>query len=414
MLVIGDIHATWLIIDEMIESLRSYIAQHSDEHTLVFVWDYVYHFSYDRKVLLQFFRFLLELVQQEKHVYILAWNHDRIAQQFVFSEWAEILSIIDTWQMRWLLHFITKPLVECIEWITCVFFPYCTLSDQEPSDVLSQELIWSSHKKEQWSWYAHVVLQDLIERAVAQSPDKKIILFHHWYINNTAFPWQFATFSYRSPAISEQWLDDPRLLIISGHLHQPFVYKNYLCTWSIRFTSSLETNQCKYLFKIRCFEYAQNNTETLFVEATEVRLHPYCTVAYWSEKITYRDLEEQISTNRQHAHVHLTHSPFYHCTVFETPVPYKSIQLYITHQWSAHRDLMQYCDDELLEWVSTVTIKTKHAMMNELVSSLYDASLSLDQSIADWKTLLLSFLVARYGEEEAATYISILEELQIL
>ncbi len=414
MLIIWDIHATWSIIDRLIDSIRSYVQKHAHEQTIVFVWDYVYHFSYDRKVLLQFFRFLLELVQQEKHVYVLAWNHDWIAQHFVFSEWEELLSILDTWQMSWLLHFITKPSIVTIEWLSCIFFPYCSIEKQEPCDELSQTLIGSTNKKEQRSWNAHVLLKGLVDRAVAWSPDKKVLLIHHRYINATAFPWQFATFSFRSPALSEQWLDDSRLFIISWHLHQPFLYKNYLCVGSVWFSSPLETNQCKYFFQLQVDDYVQNNAQKMRLQATEVWLHPYCTLPFSSKKILINDIETQIDTNRQAAKTYLHAPDFLLWNIQEQKISYKDLHVFITHQWTVQQDLLEYCDQELVQMVDTVSIKSKHMMMHELVSSLYDASLSLDESIADWKTLLWSFLVARYWEEEAAQYQSILEQLDIL
>ena len=35
--------------------------------------------------------------------------------------------------------------------------------------------------------------------------------------------------------------------MLSGHLHQPFSWKNYFCLGSVRYTSSLESNQLKVL-----------------------------------------------------------------------------------------------------------------------------------------------------------------------
>ena len=39
--------------------------------------------------------------------------------------------------------------------------------------------------------------------------------------------------------------------MISGHLHAPFVYKNYLCVGSLWATSSLENNQIKGLWSLK-------------------------------------------------------------------------------------------------------------------------------------------------------------------
>jgi UDP-2,3-diacylglucosamine pyrophosphatase LpxH len=52
----------------------------------VFLGDYVYHFSYDRKALLHLFSIFIELASKGKKLYILAGNHDRISGHFVFEE----------------------------------------------------------------------------------------------------------------------------------------------------------------------------------------------------------------------------------------------------------------------------------------------------------------------------------------
>lgn len=78
MLVIGDIHLQARRADEIIQQIRCYIQQHPDEDTILFLGDYVYHFSYHRKSLLQLFAMFGRLYQQGKTVYILAGNHDRL------------------------------------------------------------------------------------------------------------------------------------------------------------------------------------------------------------------------------------------------------------------------------------------------------------------------------------------------
>lgn len=55
--------------------------------------------------------------------------------------------------------------------------------------------------------------------------------------------------------------------MISGHLHQGFIYKNYFCAGSIRSTSSLEINQEKYLFTY--------TTKTHQLTAIPLAINPY-------------------------------------------------------------------------------------------------------------------------------------------
>lgn len=45
-------------------------------------------------------------------------------------------------------------------------------------------------------------------------------------------------------------LEETHIRLVSGHLHRAFVYKNYLCTGSIWYTSPLETNELKRVFRL--------------------------------------------------------------------------------------------------------------------------------------------------------------------
>ena len=78
MLLIGDIHITSKYKDKLISELQSFVDQNPDEKNIVFLGDYVYHFSYDRGALLGLFSFFVNLFESGKQVYILAGNHDRL------------------------------------------------------------------------------------------------------------------------------------------------------------------------------------------------------------------------------------------------------------------------------------------------------------------------------------------------
>jgi hypothetical protein len=55
------------------------------------------------------------------------------------------------------------------------------------------------------------------EIAVRQQHKKtdRLLLIHHWYIAKTKFPGQQATFSYDSPALDPQFLDNSAVWAIS-------------------------------------------------------------------------------------------------------------------------------------------------------------------------------------------------------
>ncbi len=86
MLLIGDIHITTKYTDQIIDSLRRYVGQFPHEKHIIFMGDYMYMFSYDRRALARLFDLFLDFRQQGKNVYILAGNHDWIGQQFVYAE----------------------------------------------------------------------------------------------------------------------------------------------------------------------------------------------------------------------------------------------------------------------------------------------------------------------------------------
>lgn len=97
----------------------------------------------------------------------------------------------------------------------------------------------SSNQHERQSGYLNQVMLEYIEQ------HQPTLVVHHYYTHNTNFPGQKSRFNYKDIALCEGFLDLSDLKMVSGHLHQPFTYKNYLCTGSIWSTSPLEINQVK-------------------------------------------------------------------------------------------------------------------------------------------------------------------------
>lgn len=259
MLLIWDIHINTRYQDKILTGLRDIFSQYPNEKNIIFFWDYVYHFAYDRNALLQLYGLFLDLFAQDKNVYILAGNHDRLGNSFVFEEAKKAFDIIKNWKLeienwRGSLHFITKPVVKNIEGEDILLLPFFLPTEVETNEYtpkneklqaiteFSKILEKSPHKHEKFSWY--------INKLVAEYVDKYpwITIFHHYYINGTPFPGQKSRFSYKDIALNEQFLDIPDIKLISGHLHQPFTHNNYLCIGSVWSTSSLESNQNKYIF----------------------------------------------------------------------------------------------------------------------------------------------------------------------
>ena len=74
----------------------------------------------------------------------------------------------------------------------------------------------------------HYIQERLGEREQSHQ-QKTLTIIHHYYVAETAFPGLKVKFSYKDLALAPRWLDDERIKLISGHIHHPFTYKNYLC-----------------------------------------------------------------------------------------------------------------------------------------------------------------------------------------
>lgn len=132
MLLIGDIHITFKEKDRLLMMLKEQIAQHPEEKNLIFLGDYVYSFGYDRNSLLALYEFFLSLYAEGKNVYVLAGNHDRIKDTFVFEEGRKTCTLFENLNLSGngnCLKFITEPLFEEIEGEKFLFLPYMLQPD---------------------------------------------------------------------------------------------------------------------------------------------------------------------------------------------------------------------------------------------------------------------------------------------
>ena len=262
MLLIWDIHLNSRIKDKLLTSLKTFLQEHKEEKNIVFLWDFVYHFSYDRSALLDLYDLFLDLYAQWKNLYILAWNHDRLWNTFVFEEGRkafEILSKLKNSDNE--ICFITKPFVKEIEWKQICFLPAMLEIDEkdfpwidELKDEKYVEEMKNKNKNLTFSSQLNLVVKWFIKKY------SDLTLIHHYYIEWVSFPWQKAKFGFKDRALSQHWLEQENMQIISWHLHQAFAYKNYLCTWSIRSTSPLEADQIKYFFIWRDWKFTGYET----------------------------------------------------------------------------------------------------------------------------------------------------------
>ena len=226
MLIIPDIHINQRYASRIISELSRVIDAHPHEKEIVFLWDYVYMFSYDRGALMQLLDMMYGYVLAWKCLYVMAWNHDRIGKHFVFDEAVKTLKL-SRWHEN--LHFITTPQHFEISWKSCVFVPY----------VLDPDTIWPhdhhTDTKMRLSSAVHNYLSML-------DPTQDITIFHHYYRADLSMPWVKAMFKVSDAAIDPIWLQTTRRQFISWHVHHIRALPQCRCLGSCRSTTPNENN----------------------------------------------------------------------------------------------------------------------------------------------------------------------------
>ena len=264
MILIPDIHINAKYGNKILTRLEELFAKHQDEE-VIFLGDYVYMFSYDRSYLLKLFKLFISLCKEGRKVKIMAGNHDWIQDQFVFEEGKHLREMFEAGEntMKGSLQFITQP----THWVDNdtlhVVIPYNDRLE-EPSEsefynpgllpLTQQKEIWesttgllqSAKKGEKLSGLLNTIALTYYE--TNKNKYKKIVLYHHYYTANKFFPGVNTQFHFRDAAIHPKFLELEGLMLISGHIHEPFSFQNYLCCGSFWHTSSLEKNEAKYYF----------------------------------------------------------------------------------------------------------------------------------------------------------------------
>lgn len=413
MLLIWDIHITSKRKESIISAVREYIFSEDDD-SIVFLWDFVYHFNYDRKALMWMYNLFLECFENNKHVYILAWNHDRISWHFVYEEAQKAFDFVKG--NDWSLDFITEPVTYNIQWQDCLFFPYY-LPDQEQEILPQFEELWlSTNQKEQRSARANSRLFSDIATwkknkswDASTSKSEKLWIFHHRYTVSTQFPGQFAQFGYKSPWLSNALFDDTDIVLCSGHLHHPFCYKNYLCIGSIWHTSPLEINQTKFFFRL--------DPKTQNLVASPVSINPYIHIPLdelsWDQKVSEAFVQEFMKTRLEENIWHL-HAGDLDIVVENIPSTYNLKQVTLTCIGEkSYAELSEIVQESMYASMADIRIKKQKRSLPDMLNVLDTESKQLDQRIGDWKTLLHSYITQKY-EWQSQEYIQELEDIGIL
>ena len=413
MLLIWDIHLTSRIKDKLLNSLKSFIQEHNEEKNLIFLGDFVYHFSYDRNALLELYDLFLELYTQGKNLYILAWNHDRLGNTFVFEEWRkafEILSRIGDKDNE--ICFITKPIVKEIEWKNICFLPAMLEIDEKDFpwiDDIKDEKYTEEMKSKNKNLTFSTQLNLVVERFTKKYSD--LTLIHHYYVEWVAFPWQKAKFSFRDRALSQHWLDQTNLQIISWHLHQAFAYKNYLCTWSLRATSPLEINQIKYFWtwndgKFTAHETGINYYFTMERKTGNADLFTQSFQAISENDIISHWKSLQNSDNFKDASFTVE-------TNYKDNLDMKNVSLSLSVEKLQYDNMDEFVEPKLQQSLQNVQLKKDTKSTEKLLEQLEKPDLAGQLSFWNWLELLKKFLKEKYPSDYEE-YEKLLQEMKIL
>ncbi len=243
MLLVGDIHIENRFKDKLLNQLKDKILS-SKEKNVIFLGDYVYHFSYDRRAIVELFELFVLLAKEGKKLWIMSGNHDRIAEKFVFEEAAIFAQLSGFEQIR----FVFEPQVAQIEDKKVLFLPFNhkiwlnrSIDFLSPYASLHKELRESENQNEK--------ISAKLNEWLAQNMKGVDYVFHHFYVAGTKFPGQQAKFGFKDIALAP-WTLDQSFKMFSGHLHWAFGYKNYFCTWSVWAVSFSEINEIKHIWEL--------------------------------------------------------------------------------------------------------------------------------------------------------------------
>lgn len=414
MLLVWDLHINSRYHEKILTELKNIFSQYLNEKNIIFLWDYVYHFAYDRNALLQLYGLFLELFEQGKNVYILAGNHDWLGSSFVFEEAQKAFETIinDKLEMiDWIgkIKFITKPLLETIEGEKILFMPFFLPWKNEELNYIPKNeklkaisdfsalLEKSNNKHEAFSGY--------INKYLAEQVDKNpgITVIHHYYFNGTAFPGQKSKFNYKDVALNEQFLELPDVKFISWHLHQGFAYANYLCTGSIRSTSSLETNQNKYIFHY--------DTTKKHITGIPITINPQFLIQN-KEMLTKDLLFEEIKKINQANKEHFQ-SPSRNITFTEDQkINIEHISLTLQVDQIDYDKINEVVDTEIRKSCKDLRLKKSAENLDELLSNFKVDSSQLAW-FSDRKNILTEYMQKKFGSDYPK-YEKIMKELKLL
>jgi len=405
MLFIWDLHFKADKKKEIFAKLVD-ILDNTESKDIFFLWDYIYHSNYNPNILWEFFDLCLEYSKKWKKIYILAWNHDYVKWHFVFAEAEKLTDITDL-----PLHIISQPQIQKIDDKKILFFPFYTRIAEEDEFIQIDKKIKSlkNHKQkdlllnlfvvayQNWkqdeknlkiSWTINL---DLV-KFILENEDIDILI-HHFYTVNTAFPGQFAKFSFKNIALSDQ-IFNADFQIISGHLHKSFKHKNYTCVGSFWNTSPLEENDTKIVF-------------TYPDKFQQVIINPY--ISFFVEN---NDKIEDTNIEKKWEEIEAEAGELLQTEILKDKFDLKKVELILKSK--DFINVEEIVSDKLLNQIKNVkyrqvTWKTIWNILNEIELNHE----KLGYSFESWKQLSKEFIEKKYSDKKTE-YFKVLEELDLL
>lgn len=404
--------------DRIITMLRTFVDANPTEKNIVFVGDYVYHFAYDRVALFALYEFFVQLFEQGKSVFVLAWNHDWLGDSFVYAEVKKAFDLLHT-HSDGKLHFITQPQIHNIDGDSVLFFPYMIHKVSDMPELKSAKndaeqsiqtqittLATSNNKNEQFSSYINALLLSYTQQ------HDSLTVIHHYYTNAIQFPGYASRFAFKDIALSEYFLDIPNIRLISGHIHAPFIYKNYCCIGSIWSTSSLEHNTIKWLFRLQGKKLDMNirMLNPYWVFGQEVR----DILGLASGPIREEDIVTLYNHICQEYTQSLTTNDIWNITIHNSPLPqleYMHIQLIVDN--TDYENLANYVDDTILAQCKDIKLKKYNPAVQDLLEQFTASNQKIINTFSDRKQVLKDYVQAKYPDDYTK-YEEVLQELQVL
>lgn len=416
MLLIPDIHITTRYQTQILRQLDEYVMS-SDDKTVILMGDYVYHFSYQRSALMALFSLFVSRYKQWKDVVVLAWNHDWLSHHFVYHEGQAAFAALHHIQEKTHdnnLSFVTQPQQMTKDGQSIFFLPYQlepVMPEITPAmrEIFPELVMVIEECLTQWEKHSAIINAQALawlathhEHQSGSETNEVLTIIHHYYVANTVFPWQKTRFHLKDHALSELWLERDDVGLISGHIHRPFSYKNYLCVWSMRYTSPWEINHIKYFFQWKASSYT----------ATPVMINPYIQydLSPWSkvEKETLTVLCEQISDESKKT---MTDHSARDISVLSHNWKYEDVALRVRGDIQ-YDDISVHVADNVVADIKDLKLRKTHATVSDLLGKLHEEKSSFAWGRQDRKNILKAYIEKKYPEIWD-DYTSLLKKLDI-